>query len=88
MHTLTQRLRFAFARATAIAVGSFALAASALWLMPHAARAATPPGKPTVVLVHGAFAVTVGSANWTEAISVRSPHKTSLRPFDSCSRGR
>lgn len=69
MQTLLHSLHFAARRAAAISAGLMALAASVLFInftTPTMANAASPSGKPTVVLVHGAFAE---SSSWEGVVA-------------------
>ncbi len=69
MQTLLHSLHFAARRAAAISAGLMALAASVFFInfiTPTMANAASPSGKPTVVLVHGAFAE---SSSWEGVVA-------------------
>ncbi len=61
MQTLLHRLRFPAHWAATFSVGLVVLAAVVFYWSPIMAHAATSTGKPTVVLVHGAFAE---SSSW------------------------
>jgi pimeloyl-ACP methyl ester carboxylesterase len=68
MHTFTftQRIRLATARVAALTLGSVALSLAASLALPNIANAAQPTAKPTVVLVHGAFAE---SSSWDGVVT-------------------
>src|SRR5262245_65914357 len=65
MNTLTQRLRLSAARAALFTLGGLMLAAFLILVLPTLARAAPQASKPTVVLVHGAFAE---SSSWETVV--------------------
>src|SRR4051794_38836747 len=65
MPTFIQSLRLASFQTIVLAVGSCVLAACLAAMAPQAARAESLPVKPTIVLVHGAFAE---SASWDSVV--------------------
>jgi pimeloyl-ACP methyl ester carboxylesterase len=66
MRTLPQPLHSIALHAMAITVGAYALVACLAAVIPKAAKAEAAPVKPTVVLVHGAFAE---SASWDGVVA-------------------
>src|SRR5262245_6130523 len=66
MNTLTQRLTLSAARAALFTLGGLMLAAFLILVLPTLARAAPQASKPTVVLVHGAFAE---SSSWETVVA-------------------
>jgi pimeloyl-ACP methyl ester carboxylesterase len=66
MQASIQKLRVALARAAVITIGTLALTAALVLILSRSAHAASTPDKPTVVLVHGAFAE---SSSWEGVVS-------------------
>jgi pimeloyl-ACP methyl ester carboxylesterase len=66
MHKLTQKMHSTGWQAVALVFGCFALALAAATLVPTTARAQATATKPTVVLVHGAFAE---SSSWDGVVA-------------------